>query len=191
MGNGTDLAILITLIVIAVLVAIIVIVSLRNKAEKQTGNIERTEAEPKAPDIAATEKAEEPEEAKTEVITAAEPAEPETEVSEVIEIGMTETEAAKPETEEELPEIDDIFGSDDFTISEIKPLEETEEDADIETAAEEDAASAEAAAEQVPAEVIPEGTPELAGDDPVIKNYNTGRSGHSYSKEELEEQIRI
>ena len=51
--------------------------------------------------------------------------------------------------------------------------------------------AAETAAEQIPAEVIPEGTPEPAGDDPIIKNYNTGRSGHSYSKEELEEQIRI
>ena len=57
--------------------------------------------------------------------------------------------------------------------------------ADVETAAEEPAA------ETVEAEAAEKAVTPEEHDDSLIKNYNTGRSGHSYSKEELEAQIRI
>ncbi|MBQ2677870.1 MAG: hypothetical protein IJF96_03055 [Firmicutes bacterium] len=143
-------------------------------AEVEAAETETVEAEAAEPEVADVETAE-----------------PETEGAET-----TEAESAEPESLGD----DDIFNTDNLTISEIGPLDDTDLEAEETTAQGIAAESAETVeeivAEEPAAETVETEAAEMAvtpegQDDSLIKNYNTGRSGHSYSKEELEAQIRI
>ena len=145
---------------------------------------EEAPAEEAAEEETAAEEPETAEETETVEPEAAE--EPEAEEAEAAAEEQAE-DAGGMKTEidfsEELSEFENLFKKEGFDFSDIAPLEEA------------DAAAGKAPVEETAAETATEEAPQpgAPAEDvkSFIKNYNTGRSGHEYSKEELEDQIRI
>lgn len=248
-GAGTDPTILITLIVIGILVliAIGVTVSVKHRAERQSGSLEKIEeklnalesggavvrgaeaegakaaadeisetdipAEAEAPETAeetAAEEETEPEEAATseEAEPAEETAGEEPEPAE--DAAAEEGAEAAEEADEEAPAEESAEGEDKdeglfdeklFAVDEILPigdLEVSEKAAEAE-AAEQAAADADAGVQTADIDLKGIESAETAEAEGMadersssfIRNFDTGQSGHKYSKEELEAQIRI
>ena len=163
----------------------------QGRSRRETAEAEEAPAEEAPAEEPAEEEtpAEEPETAEeTEPAEQGATEEPETKETET-EAEEQAEDAGGMKTEidfsEELSEFENLFKKEGLGFSDIAPLEETD------TAAGAGKTPVEETAEETTAEEASK--PEEPAEDvkSFIKNYNTGRSGHEYSKEELEDQIRI